>query len=232
MSFLFFSLSAAWFLLEQLYAAMGYSQHHPIFRKEISANIFLNVILHFCISYFHFKVILSKSSYIFVKFDMFSSAALDQAFKSAYQGQDVQIWSERAKLWLKKLTVLQQTNPFSEQSSDNLLQVDQLSDDELPIWLAAQRAVTRYEGILSPIGPRGRLLRKFLIWSGLISPMPRESFDLESDVTTSEPYLRLVLLSQPPFLQLFSFFAAFCSTWDRKNSIPLCCCKFYYHGAL
>ncbi|KAF7154418.1 hypothetical protein RHSIM_Rhsim01G0182400 [Rhododendron simsii] len=142
------------------------------------------------------EVILSKSSYVFVKFDMFSSAALDQAFKSAYEGQDVQIWSERAKLWLKKLTVLQQTNPFSEQSSDNLLQSDQLSDNELPIWLAAQRAVTRYEGILSPIGPRGRLLRKFLIWSGLISPMPRESFDLESDVTTSEPYLRPTFLSR------------------------------------
>lgn len=147
---------------------------------------------------------------------MFCSAALDQAFKRAYQGQDVQIWSERAKLWLKKLTVLQQTNPSSEQSSDNLLQVDQLSDNELPIWLAAQRAVTRYEGILSPVGPRGRLLRKFLIWSGLISPMPKESFDIESDVTASEPYLRLVLLSQPPFLHLFSFFAAFCSPWDRK----------------
>ncbi|KAI8572983.1 hypothetical protein RHMOL_Rhmol01G0243600 [Rhododendron molle] len=142
------------------------------------------------------EVILSKSSYIFVKFNKFSSAALDQAFKSTYQGQDVQIWSERAKLWLKKLTILQQTNPSSEQSSDNLLQVDQLSDNELPIWLAAQRAVTRYEGILSPVGPRGRLLRKFLIWSGLISPMPRESFDLESDVTTSEPYLRPIFLSR------------------------------------
>ncbi|XP_058200600.1 uncharacterized protein LOC131315295 isoform X2 [Rhododendron vialii] len=121
---------------------------------------------------------------------------ITEAFKSAYQGQDVQIWAERAKLWLKKLTVLQQTNPFSEQSSDNLLQVDHLSDNELPIWLAAQRAVTRYEGILSPVGPRGRLLRKFLIWSGLISPMPRESFDLESDVTTSEPYLRPIFLSR------------------------------------
>lgn len=123
---------------------------------------------------------------------MFYSIAFEQAFKRAYQEQDAQIWSERAKIWLNKLSVFQQTNPFSEQSSDNLLEVDKLSDNELPIWLAAQRAVTRYEGILSPVGPRGRLLRKFLVWSGLISPMPRESFDLESDVTTSEPYLRLV----------------------------------------
>lgn len=200
-------------------------KRYPLFSNVGCYALYLYFILPF---QGHF----SKSSYIFVKFDMFSSAALDQAFKRAYQGQDVQIWSERAKLWLKKLTVLQQSNPFSEQSSDNLLQVDQLSDNELPIWLAAQRAVTRYEGILSPVGPRGRLLRKFLMWSGLISPMPRESFDLESDVTTSEPYLRLVLFSQPPFLQLFSFFAAFCSTWDRKNSITLCCCKFSYNGAL
>ncbi|PSS26234.1 MAP protein [Actinidia chinensis var. chinensis] len=121
---------------------------------------------------------------------------ITEAFKSAIQGQNAQIWSERANRWLKELPIFQQSYAFSEQTSDNLLQVDQLSSDELPIWLAAQRAVSRYEGLLSPVGPRGRLLRKLLMWVGLIPSIAKETFDLESDVTATEPYLRPIFLSR------------------------------------
>ncbi|GMP32777.1 hypothetical protein CsSME_00006382 [Camellia sinensis var. sinensis] len=118
---------------------------------------------------------------------------ITEAFKSASQEQDAQVWTERVKLWFKELPLFQQSDSYSQQTSDNLLEVAQLSDnDDLPIWLAAQRAVARYEGILSPVGPRGRLLRRLLMWIGLIPYMPERPFDLEYDVTTSEPYLRLV----------------------------------------
>ena len=133
--------------------------------------------------------------YTFLKFDIFSFN--EQAFKSAIQGQNAQIWSERANRWLKELSIFQQSYAFGDQTSDNLLQVDQLSNNELPIWLAAQRAVTRYEGLLSPVGPRGRLLKKLLMWAGLIPSIAKETFDLESDVTASEPYLRSVSLPLP-----------------------------------
>ncbi|KAI8019086.1 hypothetical protein LOK49_LG04G01607 [Camellia lanceoleosa] len=122
---------------------------------------------------------------------------ITEAFKSASQEQDAQVWTERVKLWFKELPLFQQSDSYSEQTSDNLLEVAQLSDnDDLPIWLAAQRAVARYEGILSPVGPRGRLLRRLLMWIGLIPYMPERPFDLEYDVTTSEPYLRPIFLSR------------------------------------
>ncbi|KAJ1376631.1 hypothetical protein SESBI_14540 [Sesbania bispinosa] len=59
-----------------------------------------------------------------------------------------------------------------------------------PIWLAAQRAVARYEGILSPVGPRERLLRRMLSWIGLIPPTPETPFEADNDNHSPEPYLR------------------------------------------
>ncbi|XP_059649869.1 uncharacterized protein LOC132295584 isoform X1 [Cornus florida] len=121
---------------------------------------------------------------------------ISEAFKSSSQGQRAKVWTKRIKLWLKELPFFKQSYIYSDQIFDNLLGVDQLSDIDLPIWLAAQRAVTRYEGILSPVGPRGRLLRKLFVWIGLIPPMPEQPFNLESDTTTSEPYLRPIFLSR------------------------------------
>uniref|UniRef100_A0A2N9J665 DNA-directed DNA polymerase n=1 Tax=Fagus sylvatica TaxID=28930 RepID=A0A2N9J665_FAGSY len=50
------------------------------------------------------------------------------------------------------------------------------------------RAVTRYEGILSPVGPRGRLLRKLLSWIGLIPPEPETPYELDTDSNAPELY--------------------------------------------
>ncbi|KAA8520804.1 hypothetical protein F0562_014924 [Nyssa sinensis] len=121
---------------------------------------------------------------------------ISEAFKSTSQGQNAEVWTKRIMLWLKELSIFQQSYAYSEQMSDNLLGVDQPSGGDLPIWLAAQRAVTRYEGILSPVGPRGRLLRKLFTWIGLIPSMPKKTFELDSNVTPSEPYLRPIFLSR------------------------------------
>lgn len=110
------------------------------------------------------------------------------------EGQDAEAWVMRIKLWLKEMPLVWWPYPYDEQMSDNMLGVDQLSDKDLPIWIAAQRAVSRYEGILSSVGPRGRLIRKLLTWIGFIPSIPEKPSDLDSEITASESYLRLVLI--------------------------------------
>ncbi|XP_050380735.1 uncharacterized protein LOC126797979 isoform X2 [Argentina anserina] len=121
---------------------------------------------------------------------------ITESLKVAFQTPEVQDWTEKVKLWLKELSVFQQGFRTNEQTSDDLLGVDQLPDMELPIWLAAQRAVSRYEGILSAVGPRGRLLRKLLSWIGLISLVPETPFELDGDAYASDPYARPIFLSR------------------------------------
>ncbi|KAI7731134.1 hypothetical protein M8C21_029721 [Ambrosia artemisiifolia] len=124
-----------------------------------------------------------------------------QAFERSIQGQDAEVWIKRMKLWFKEIPVFRKSDMFEQpmtDDDDDMLSVDQLADEDLPIWLAAQRAVARYEGILSSAGPRGRLLRKLLSWSwtGLVPSMPQKIFNLHSHVTASEAYLRPIFLSR------------------------------------
>ncbi|XVF72891.1 hypothetical protein PTKIN_Ptkin12aG0157100 [Pterospermum kingtungense] len=121
---------------------------------------------------------------------------LNEALKDASQRDEAQEWIRRLKLWLEEVSLFQQTYFNNEQNSENLPSVDQLSDRDLPIWLAAQRAVSRYEGLLSPVGPRGRLIKKFLARVGLIPPTPETPFQLDGDCSVSEPYLRPTFLSR------------------------------------
>ncbi|XP_022757663.1 uncharacterized protein LOC111304903 [Durio zibethinus] len=121
---------------------------------------------------------------------------LNEAFKDASQKDEAADWIRRLKLWLEEVSLFQQSYFNKEQNYENLLGVDQLSDRDLPIWLAAQRAVSRYEGFLSAVGPRGRLLRKLLARVGLITPTPEAPFQLDSDSSVSEPYLRPTFLSR------------------------------------
>lgn len=106
----------------------------------------------------------------------------------------------RIKLWLEELSLFQQSYFSNEQSSNDLSSVDQFSDSELPIWLAAQKAVSRYEGLLSPIGPRERLFKKLLTWSGLAPPAPKIPVPPETNNNASDPYLRFA------WLEIFIFF--------------------------
>ncbi|KAK2993131.1 hypothetical protein RJ640_006818 [Escallonia rubra] len=121
---------------------------------------------------------------------------LAEAFTSTSQGEDPVNLAKRIKLWLKEMPLFQQSSTFDEQIYQSSLDIDHLSEEDLPIWLAAQRAVTRYEGILSSVGPRGRLLRKLLMWIGFIPSTPEETSRLDSDIAASEPYLRPIFLSR------------------------------------
>ncbi|XP_040999934.1 uncharacterized protein LOC121246027 isoform X8 [Juglans microcarpa x Juglans regia] len=115
---------------------------------------------------------------------------INEALQVAIQTQEVQEWIKRMKLWLEELSVFQQLLRYSQNASDYLPGVQQLSDRDLPIWLAAQRAVSRYEGILSSVGPRGRLLRKLLSWIGVIPATPEVPYESDGDSNASEPYKR------------------------------------------
>ncbi|PWA72383.1 hypothetical protein CTI12_AA270210 [Artemisia annua] len=119
-----------------------------------------------------------------------------EAFERSIEGSDVEVWIKRMKLWFKELPLFRKSYMFDELMADDMLGVDELSDKDLPIWLAAQKAVARYEGILSSAGPRSRLLRKLLTWTGLIPSMPEKIFNLDSNSTASEAYLRPIFLSR------------------------------------
>lgn len=97
--------------------------------------------------------------------------------------------------WLNnktKLLVSRQALIDLSQTSDKFLEGESLSDSVLPMRLAAKRAVSRYEGLLTPVGPREKLFRKLLTWIGLISPAYETPFQLANDSNASEPYLRCV----------------------------------------
>jgi hypothetical protein len=116
-----------------------------------------------------------------------------QAVKTSTGKEDLQTWIEKLKLWLKE-----QYSPDNLllRMSDKKLSSDKIEDavPELPIWIAAQRAVSRYEGLLSPLGPRRRLVSKLLTWTGLIPSLPEASVNFESDnMNYSENYHRLML---------------------------------------
>ncbi|CAN6466140.1 unnamed protein product [Victoria cruziana] len=83
-----------------------------------------------------------------------------------------------------------------EAASDDELGVDNQLYNDLPMWLAAQRAVLRYEGLLSQIGPRGRLLRRLLSWIGFIPSFPTKTKGPENEHADVDPYLRSNFLSR------------------------------------
>ncbi|KAG9130459.1 hypothetical protein Leryth_004423 [Lithospermum erythrorhizon] len=95
------------------------------------------------------------------------------------------------KLWLNDLPFFQQSDFSDEDLDDNMIADDRVCRSDLPIWHAAERAVNRYEGILSSAGPRGRLFRKLLAWIGLLPSTPKQTLELDSNTINSELYLRL-----------------------------------------
>ncbi|KAK7270592.1 hypothetical protein RJT34_25881 [Clitoria ternatea] len=115
---------------------------------------------------------------------------------NASQKHEVRNWTQRLRLWLKELSLIQKSLLYDDPASDEQIDVNQVPNAELPIWLAAQKAVARYEGILSPVGPRGRLLRRLLSWIGFIPPTPETPFEVHNDNTAPEPYLRPTFLSR------------------------------------
>ncbi|XP_057781212.1 uncharacterized protein LOC130999635 [Salvia miltiorrhiza] len=110
---------------------------------------------------------------------------LDEIFKSVIRIQDTDVLAKRFKRWLEGLSLSLKSSSYDGKIFDELDEIDILSS-ELPIWVAAQKAVSLYEGILSKFGPRERLLRKFLAWVGLVPSIPEEAFDLHLDSSSSE----------------------------------------------
>ncbi|KAL1533161.1 hypothetical protein AAHA92_33085 [Salvia divinorum] len=108
----------------------------------------------------------------------------DEIFKSIIQKQDTGVLAKRFKRWLEDLSLSLKSRSIDGKIFDELDGIDIFSS-ELPIWVAAQKAVTLYEGILSESGPRERLLRKFLAWVGLVPSIPEEAFDLHLDSSSS-----------------------------------------------
>ncbi|EFH58351.1 hypothetical protein ARALYDRAFT_904162 [Arabidopsis lyrata subsp. lyrata] len=119
---------------------------------------------------------------------------INKALREASQTQEIQDLSERMKVWLKDLSLFKES--YLDQTSDNFLKEGFLPDSVLPMRLAAQRAVSRYEGLLTPVGPRAKLFRKLLGWIGFISPDYETPSELANDSNASEPYLRPIFLSR------------------------------------
>ena len=114
-----------------------------------------------------------------------------QALKRSTGNQGFQIWIDKLREWLKEQTYADNSLFLIENSSWDKLSSDQLPDDDVPIWIAAQRAVSRYEGILSPVGPRGRLLRRLLTWTGLIPSLPEATIKTDDETKHLEGHVRL-----------------------------------------
>ncbi|WVY99614.1 hypothetical protein V8G54_025684 [Vigna mungo] len=121
---------------------------------------------------------------------------ISELYENGSQRHEIQNWTESLRLWLKELSVFQKSLLYNDPASDEHIGINQEPNAELPIWLAAQRAVARYEGILSQVGPRGRLLRRMLSWIGLMPPLPETPFEVHNDNNTPEPHLRPTLLSR------------------------------------
>lgn len=115
---------------------------------------------------------------------------LNEALKRSTDNQGFQIWIDKLRLWLKEQTYADNSLLLIESSSWDKLSSDQLPDADVPIWIAAQRAVSRYEGILSPVGPRGRLLRRLLKWTGLIPSLPEATIKSNNETKHLEGHVR------------------------------------------
>ncbi|XP_054780893.1 uncharacterized protein LOC129288382 [Prosopis cineraria] len=121
---------------------------------------------------------------------------ISELYKNASQKEEIQKWSNGLKLWLNEVSIFQKSLLYNGNASDEQQWLNELNDGELPIGLAAQKAVARYEGILSAVGPREKLLRRLLSWIGLIPPTPETTLEDDNDTNSLEPYLRPTSLSR------------------------------------
>lgn len=118
---------------------------------------------------------------------------IKEAIQQASENEGIRLWISRIQL---RVQDFQQPYTSNTTISDDFPKSEQDLDKDLPIWLAAQEAVSRYEGFLSSIGPRSRLLRKFLTLVGVLPPSPEVPFEFESENNVAtEPHLRRVFHS-------------------------------------
>ncbi|CAN0885017.1 hypothetical protein LINGRAHAP2_LOCUS15000 [Linum grandiflorum] len=121
---------------------------------------------------------------------------IKQSIREASETQEAQHWINKMAPWVEELSSLRSSFITGDQASDDPQEPNEISDNDLPIWLAAQKAVSRYEGFLSPSGPRERLFRRLMTWIGLVPPIPEMSFEHSSESNDSETHLRPIFLSR------------------------------------
>ncbi|XP_074272759.1 uncharacterized protein LOC141596482 [Silene latifolia] len=122
---------------------------------------------------------------------------IKEVIQNIGQNEDISLMIKRVQLWAKETSINQLPYTSEMQTSGDTFKADEDLDEELPIWLAAQKAVSRYEGFLSSIGPRRRLIRKFLSWIGFLPSIPEVPVEFDGDSSVgSEPYMRPVSLSR------------------------------------
>uniref|UniRef100_A0A7N0VN36 Uncharacterized protein n=2 Tax=Kalanchoe fedtschenkoi TaxID=63787 RepID=A0A7N0VN36_KALFE len=119
---------------------------------------------------------------------------INEILQNACETPEVQSWTNKLKLWMDDMSINRNLYSLDDEMSQSVRDADELSNSNLPIWLAAQKALPRYEGLLSSVGPRGRLLRKIMTWTGFITPTSETSSELETEEATSEPYARPIFL--------------------------------------
>lgn len=107
---------------------------------------------------------------------------------------------ENTKIRFTNQSLIQNIRNFIEERHANEVDDAKNTDTDLPIWIAAQKAVPLYEGFLSSVGPRGRLMRKLLTWTGSIPSSPEVSFQMNEENKYKEVYLRFVLFKLPSFI--------------------------------
>ncbi|CAL9058082.1 unnamed protein product [Musa banksii] len=107
---------------------------------------------------------------------------LNEALKRYHEVQNIEIWMDKLKIWLREKYSPETALSYCESTSRNHQDTDRITDIDLPVWLAAQKAVSRYEGLLLPVGPRGRLIRRMLVWFGIIPSLPEASTDFDDKV--------------------------------------------------
>lgn len=110
---------------------------------------------------------------------------INQQLKHSRESDGSKSWAEEFTEWLKE--------PLKPETDDDLSGIiaNSLTEEEkenyLPVWIAAQQAVPRYEAFLSSVGSRGMLLRKILVWMRILPPSSADlSFSTDSDSTSFE----------------------------------------------
>ncbi|MCO5603723.1 hypothetical protein L7F22_057874 [Adiantum nelumboides] len=99
---------------------------------------------------------------------LFRSGTWINQLKRSKESDGSKNWAEEFTEWLKEPLKPEIEDDISGIIADSL--TDKEKEDYLPFWIAAQKAVPRYETFLSSVGSRGMLLRKILVWMRILPP--------------------------------------------------------------
>eukprot|EP00252_Welwitschia_mirabilis_P026698 TRINITY_DN8836_c1_g1_i1.p1 TRINITY_DN8836_c1_g1~~TRINITY_DN8836_c1_g1_i1.p1 ORF type:complete len:630 (+),score=105.43 TRINITY_DN8836_c1_g1_i1:201-2090(+) len=126
---------------------------------------------------------------------------INQKLEKLGTSTHIKSWFKAVEHWLKEPLQqddikhsrnMRQAEKWYQES--NLLLSNRKSD--MPISLAAKEAIPRYEKFLSSAGSRGRLLRKFLVWIGLLPNEMSMSILNVNGISSSDPYVSTNFLTR------------------------------------